>query len=64
MNCVTSNLFAEPINTSALLRPAKRLRRQADDMLREIAFVLELTRQVRDEIVAETDNSTELYVEP
>jgi hypothetical protein len=56
MNCATSNLFAEPRNTNPLLRPAKKLRRQADDMLREIAFVLELTRQVRDEI-AETENS-------
>jgi hypothetical protein len=57
MNCATSNAFAELRNTNPLLRPAKKLRRQADDMLREIAFVLELTRQVRDEIVAESESS-------
>jgi hypothetical protein len=59
MNCATSNLFAEPRNANPLLRPAKKHRRQADEMLREIAFVLEMSRRVREEIVAENENSAD-----
>ena len=43
-------------------RPHQPARPQADAMLRDMAFVLAMTRKVRDEIVAERDAKEVLAV--
>ncbi len=51
MNTFTAKAFTDRHTTNALLRTGTETRRQADELLREIAFVLKMTSRVREEIV-------------
>ena len=51
MNTFTAKTFTDAHTTSELLRTGKETHRQADELLRDIAFVLKMTSRVREEIV-------------
>jgi hypothetical protein len=43
--------------TNPLHRPARQLRKEAADVLREVAYVLQLTRRVKEQILAEEEET-------
>ena len=55
-----NNTTREPRTTNPLHRPAKQLRLETEAALRDMAFVLQLTRQIKDEILAEQEESVEV----
>lgn len=58
-----TNISPRSINTSANNNPHERkaqLHRQADEMLRDIAFVLMMTERIRDQMEAEDESREQL----
>jgi hypothetical protein len=46
-----------PAKTNPLHRPAKRLRQETESLLRDMAYVLQLARRVREQILEEAEES-------
>lgn len=55
--CATTEAFSDSTKTKAELSPANDQRRRTEEMLREIAFVLAMTRRVKSEIVKDESPS-------
>ncbi len=44
-------------NMNPLHRPARRLRQETEGTLREVAYVLQLTRRVKEQILSENEDA-------
>ena len=51
MNRALFHIFAKDNNANPLHRPARQLRQESESMLKDMAYVLELTRRVKEEIL-------------
>jgi hypothetical protein len=51
MKPIRNVFMSERSDDNLLLRAANRQRRQSEDLLREMAFVLQMTRRVKGEIL-------------
>ena len=55
MNPSFANADTNPNKMNPLHRPAKQLRDRTETMLRDMAYVLQLTRQVKEQIMHATE---------
>ena len=60
INQVLANAFRRQKKISPLHRPSNQFRNQTDAMLREMAYVLQVTSRVKDKIMAEREEAFEV----